>query len=167
MAAPDVGLDPVEYHVKLLAIVRRERVRLPLGRAVARVAILQVKQYHGVTAVNPESVDLLDLELRPEVHVAVPRPIVIFEIVDQRTVVELAEEEGRSKAAMAHDQVRLQVGGLSAGFIDALGVRHRVLEAPRKIMGLLGGPALRAVLDAAHAVVVPGRLLRDEGAAIT
>ena len=134
MTAPDVGLDAVEDDLDLLGVGRRQRAPLPGGRAVAGVAVLQVEQQRGVAAVGPEHRLLLGRELRAEVHVAAAGPVEVFEVIDDRAVEQLAQEERRAEPAVADDEVRGRLQLLAAGLVDAVGVGHCVLEGPGEVV---------------------------------
>ena len=99
---------------------------------------VQVEEDHGVARMGSEEVHLAGRKLRPEVHVRAVGVVVILEVVDDGTVVELAENDGGPKAAMTHNQVRLEVSSGLAGFVHPVRVPYGIFERPRAVMGLAG-----------------------------
>jgi hypothetical protein len=92
------------------------------------------------------------------------RMIIVFEVIDDWTIVKLSQEERGAEAAVADDQVGPCGDVAATGLEDPSGVGHGILEGAGVIAVGPTGPALRSVLDPPNPLIDPGGEPGDEGA---
>src|SRR5262249_37422748 len=83
---PQLRVDAVEDDADFVVKLLRQPAALPVRRAVASVAVFQVKQQHRIARPSTQPVDLSCWELRPKTHFRLRRPVKPFEVVDDRAV---------------------------------------------------------------------------------
>src|SRR5687768_12764398 len=136
MAVPELAVDAVKYDAQLAGVLRREARALEGCRAIAELAVLKVQQDHGVSAARAQELfrGKLPVEVVPEGHVAlsVVRVVVVLEEVDARNIrVNLAQEQRAAEAAVADDEIRLNVRPFDHRPDHPVAVPHIVLEGAR------------------------------------
>src|SRR5262249_39916849 len=140
-------------------------IALPKRGAVADVAVLQVKQDHGVASKRAKPADLARRKVRPEVHFRVTIAVEVLEVVDNRAIVKLAQEQRGTEARVPHDQVGPDVRPSRERLVNSVCVPCGILESAAAIMVVRCGTTLGAVLDALDGAEATSRLSRDERAA--
>lgn len=91
------------------------------------------------------------------------RVIVVLEVVDNRAVVELAQEEGRPEAAVADDQIWAEPRRL-ARLIGRVRVPDRVLKGAGAVVVGPSGPPAQVKTDAPDALAHASGATGDEHA---
>jgi hypothetical protein len=109
---PELGVYSIEDDPHLVMKQQGQTVALPAGGTVTQIAVFQVKKEHGVAGAGAEAVQLGTGEIGPKVHVGVSRPVEVLEVVDSRTGVQLAQEQGESRSRNGRPPGR---GGCRAG----------------------------------------------------
>src|SRR5262249_38598927 len=100
---PEIRIDAVEDRVNLGMKSTREALLLPARGADAGIAILQVEQDGSVAGASPELVDLRHQEFGTKVHVGILRVVEELEVIENRTIVELAQENGCAESGVTDD----------------------------------------------------------------
>ena len=123
---------------------------------------MTVQEDHRVARAGAQEVHLPRGEVGTEIHVAAVRMVKVLDVVNDRTVIELTEKDRGAEAAVADDQVRLEIGRRYARLVNSMGVQHGIFKRPRAVVVRLSRPAGEIEFDAADSVAVAGGVLGDE-----
>jgi len=102
-----------------------------------------------------------------EIHVRSLGAIVILEVVDDRAIVEFAQEDRGQKTRMGNNEVGPNVRASLESLEQGVGVPDGILKATAAIVRLRCGATPHVILNPLHATSIPRRLLRQKSAAKT
>src|SRR5262249_25965681 len=163
---PDFGIDAVEDHADLVAELGGKEAALPLSRAVALVAVVEVEQDRRVAETGADAVGVRGRLVRPEVEVAPAGVVEVLEEVDDRAArIKIAQRQGSHEAGMRDDQIRLDVRPGPQRLVHRGALPGNILEGAAEVVRLLGRSTLGVEGDALDARELAGPGAGGEGEA--